>query len=371
MEAVQTSINQLGLKAVSQLEENEDGNRFVSPISIWLAMNMAYHGANGETKAEIEQALILEHIDANALGSANNSLLKEITKTEDDLELSLANSLWLNESFTLQPTYQEQMKEQYLAQIEPLTTAEAINNWIAEQTNDRIDQMIDQVDPSLALLLLNAVYFQGAWSYPFNEEWTEEQDFHLSDGDTVQAPFMLLHEDVSYLENEEVQAVALPYGEDESIQMHIFLPNEKSNFHDFQADFNLEKWQQWTKAMQIETGSISLPSFELEYETELNQWFQELGIEQAFDPDQADFSNMLELTEPTNAYINDILHKTFISVDEAGTEAAGTTSVSIDVTSAPLEDPFEMEVNRPFLFTITDMEQGVILFVGSMGNPGE
>ncbi|WP_165445061.1 serpin family protein [Gracilibacillus phocaeensis] len=370
-EEIPEKVNQLGLEGLAQVDPNEAGNRFLSPVSIWLAMNMAYHGTSGETKTEIEQAFGIENVNGEELSTANHTLLTNIGETEEEIELSLANSLWLNEAFTLQPGYQEQVEKQYLAQLEPITTADAINNWVAEQTNDRIEQMIDQVDPSLAVLLLNAIYFQGPWTYPFNEELTEDSDFHLSDGDTKQTSFMRLSEDLAYFEDEEVQVVALPYGEEETIQMQIFLPSEKLDFEDFQTRFDVEKWQAWTKEMQTENGSVSLPSFEFEYETELNQAFQQMGIEQAFDPDHADFSEMLDLTESNNAYISDTLHKTFISVDESGTEAAGATSVAIDVTSAPMEEPFQMEINRPFVFTITDTERELILFAGSVEDPTE
>lgn len=369
-ETVQTGLNQLGFEALSKLDKNEEGNLFISPISIWTALNMTFHGADGETKAEMEKVLGIENRNTDDLLSANYALLTEQNKNEETLELHLANGIWFDERFPIQSTYQEQVETYYLAEIEPLTTADAINDWVAEQTENRIVRMLDQISPDLALFLLNAVYFQGDWTYPFDETLTENQEFTLIDGTTKDVPTMRLHQkDLAYWEDETVQIVSLPYGEEENIQMQIFLPKEAISFADFQENFSLDRWQEWTDAMEIQTGSLTLPSFTMEYESKLNDLFIELGMEQAFEPNNADFGNMFEELEAQNAFISEVLHKTFIDVNETGTEAAGATSVSIEVTSAPLQETFNMEIDRPFLVTITNTENNIILFMGSIENP--
>ncbi|MFD1415977.1 serpin family protein [Oceanobacillus jeddahense] len=369
-ETVRSGLNQLGFETLSGLDKNEDGNLFISPVSIWTALNMTYHGADGETKAEMEKVLGLENMDTDALFSANHALLTEQAADDEGLELYLANAVWFREDIAMNDAYQEALKTYYLAQIEPLTTADAINDWVAEQTNDKIDTMVDDISPDLLLFLLNAVYFQGDWTHPFDENLTEEQEFHLADGSSIEIPTMVLHEeDLNYWEDDHVQVVSLPYEEEETIQMQIFLPNEDTSFSEFQEDFSLEKWQEWTDALEHQTGTVSLPSFTLEYESELNELFIELGMEQAYDPNQADLSKMFEETEDLDAYISKIFHKTFIDVNEEGTEAAGATSTEIEVTSAPLEETFTMEINRPFLFTITNTEEDIILFMGSIEQP--
>ncbi|GIO24635.1 serine protease inhibitor [Oceanobacillus sp. J11TS1] len=370
-EIVQSGLNQLGFEALTHLDKNDDGNLFLSPISIWTALNMTYHGAGGETKTEMKKVLGLEDIRSDAaLLSANHALLTQQTEDIQELELHLANALWFKEGREIDSAYQELLEKNYLAKIEPLTTADAINNWVAEQTNDRIDNMIDEIDPNLVLFLLNAVYFQGDWTYPFDKTLTEDRDFHLEDGRLKETPTMVLYEEsLDYWEDEDVQVVSLPYEGEESLQMQIFLPSKDTSISDFQEDFSLEKWQEWTESMEAQTGSVFLPSFTLEYESELNRLFMDLGMEQAFDPDQADFSNMFESAEDRGAYISEIYHKTFINVDEEGTEAAGATSVSIQESSAVIQDTFLMEINRPFLFTITNTKENIILFIGSVENP--
>ncbi|GEN88838.1 serpin family protein [Oceanobacillus sojae] len=369
-ETVQSGLNQLGFETLSGLDKNEDGNLFISPISIWTALNMTYHGAGGETKEEMAEVLGIENIDSDALLSANHDLLMNQAGDNQELELYLANAVWFREDMEIESAYQEMLETSYLAQVEPLTTEDAINDWVAEQTNDRIDNMIDEISPNLILFLLNAVYFQGDWTYPFDESLTEEQEFHLADGSSIETPTMVLYEEeLNYSENDDVQVVSLPYEEEETIQMQIFLPNEDSSFTDFQEDFSLEKWQEWTDDMEKQTGTVFLPSFTLEYESELNDLFIDLGMEQAFDPNYANFSNMFTSIEDKGAYIDEIYHKTFIDVNEEGTEAAGATSVSIEETAAIIQDTFQMDINRPFLFTITNTEENIILFMGSMEQP--
>ncbi|MEK4298548.1 serpin family protein [Oceanobacillus sp. FSL W8-0428] len=369
-ETVQSGLNQLGFETLSGLDKNEDGNLFISPISIWTALNMTYHGAGGETKEEMAEVLGIENIDSDALLSANHDLLMNQAGDNQELELYLANAVWFREDMEIESAYQEMLETSYLAQVEPLTTEDAINDWVAEQTNDRIDNMIDEISPNLILFLLNAVYFQGDWTYPFDESLTEEQEFHLADGSSIETPTMVLYEEeLNYSENDDVQVVSLPYEEEETIQMQIFLPNEDSSFTDFQEDFSLEKWQEWTDDMEKQTGTVFLPSFTLEYESILNDLFIDLGMEQAFDPNYANFSNMFTSIEDKGAYIDEIYHKTFIDVNEEGTEAAGATSVSIEETAAIIQDTFQMDINRPFLFTITNTEENIILFMGSMEQP--
>ena len=369
-ETVQSGLNQLGFEAFAGLDKNEDGNLFISPISIWTALNMTYHGAGGETKEEMAEVLGIENIDSDALLSANHALLTKQSEDNEELELYLANAVWFREDMEIESAYQEMLETSYLAQIEPVTTTDAINDWVAEQTNDRIDKMIDKISPNLILFLLNAVYFQGDWTYPFDESLTEEQEFHLADDSVIDTPTMVLYEEeLNYSGNDEVQVVSLPYEEEETIQMQIFLPNEDTSFADFQADFSLEKWQEWTDDMEKQTGTVCLPSFTLEYESELNDLFIDLGMEQAFAPNEANFSNMFTSIEDKGAYIDEIYHKTFIDVNEEGTEAAGSTSVAIKESAAIIQDTFQMDINRPFLFTITNTEENIILFMGSIEQP--
>src|SRR5690625_2934740 len=178
---------------------------------------------------------------------------------------------------------------------------------------------------------------------------------------------MTLDEEFAYMENNDFQAVLLPYGDEEEMSMRVFLPKEDSNLEEFKEMLTLDTWVDWSSEFQEEKGTILLPKFELEYEVILNETLQQLGMESAFNGSSADFSNMIEVED--GLLIDQVKQKTFIEVNEEGTEAAAATSVEMEVTSATIDEPFYMEVNRPFFFTITDDVTGTILFMGEIWNP--
>lgn len=180
---------------------------------------------------------------------------------------------------------------------------------------------------------------------------------------------MSLKENLAYLENEEFQAVSLPYGEDESMSMNVFLPKENTSLADFQSQLTNKNWNVWKSEFQKKEGTILLPTFQLEYEAVLNDTLNQLGMADAFNEEKANFSKMIETDDPL--WISQIKQKTFIDVNEKGTEAAAATSVEMETTSAPVNEPFHMEVNRPFFIAITDDETGTILFMGLIANPQE
>ncbi|RNF41212.1 hypothetical protein EEX84_02370 [Planococcus salinus] len=243
-------------------------------------------------------------------------------------------------------------------------SADLINAWVSDATNGKIEEMASKPLPgSLVTMLLNAIYFNGSWQFPFSEELTEEQPFYLSDGSTADVPLMTLRSELSYLETKNFQAVSLPYGEGE-MNMHVFLPAEDSSLDKFKASMSEEKWAAWLTEFKAKEGTVMLPKFELEYEVNLNNTLQRLGMETAFS--SVDLSNMFE--ESSGLFISEVKQKSYIDVNEKGTEAAAATSIMVE-ESGPAEPPFEMNVNRPFFFAITDEETGVILFMGSIENP--
>lgn len=216
-------------------------------------------------------------------------------------------------------------------------------------------------------MLINAIYFKGSWTYEFAEKQTAYKTFHLADGTTKEVPLMRLQEDLAYMENEDFQAVTLPYGDDEEMSMRVFLPRENTNIEDFQKMLTFENWKEWNLEFHKQKGIILLPKFQLEYETSLNEDLKKLGMTTAFNKEEANFSKMIE--EDVPLWISQVKQKTFIDVNEEGTEAAAATSVQIVTESATMDRPFHMEVNRPFVIAITDNETDTILFMGVISNP--
>jgi serpin B len=242
-----------------------------------------------------------------------------------------------------------------------------INNWVNQSTNGKIDKIVDVIEPNTAFILLNAIYFKGNWTEQFPKEATQLRPFTLLDGTQKQHP-MMRHQDSAsfpYYENELFQAVSLPYGEGR-MSMYIFLPNQGVSLKTFYEKLNAENWQQWMNQFNNFDNSggevlISLPRFKLEYAIDLKDALKALGMEIAFTK-EANFSGMTS----SSVSIDKIKHKTFVEVNEEGTEAAAVTEVG-GVRSGPIE----MNVNRPFFFAIRDNQTGSILFVGSIVEPKE
>lgn len=368
-ELIAGANNALGMKLLKDLSSREKGNIFVSPTSLYMALAMVYNGAEGVTKDEIAKVLEAEGVAPEEMNRANASLVTKLASDTEEIELNIANSIWVKEGYTFRESFTESSRDYYNAKIETMdvgdpASADAINDWVSEATNDKIKEMAPKPLPgNLVAMLLNAIYFNGAWQFPFAEEATEERPFHLSDGSAVQVPLMALQEQLSYLETEEFQAVSLPYGEGE-MNMHVFLPAETSSLDAFKEAMTEEAWAEWMAEFEMKQGTVMLPKFEMEYEVNLNDTLQEFGMETAFS--NVDLSNMFE--ESSGLFISEVKQKSFINVSEEGTEAAAATSIAVG-ESGPAEPPFEMNVNRPFFFAITDEETGVMLFMGSIENP--
>ncbi|WP_440896656.1 serpin family protein [Amphibacillus sp. Q70] len=365
--------NGLGFDLLKVVDSDENGNIFISPTSLSMALSMAYNGADGETKQEIADTLQIEEPEVDELNQANASLISMIIDDSEQVQLDIGNSIWLNNEFHFQDDFAENNTNYFNAEIQEIdindtTSADQINDWVKEATNDKIDEITDApLDPDMVAMLINTIYFHGSWTHPFDEDETEEQTFHLDDGSTKDVPLMKLNENLMYMENDDFQAVSLPYGDDEEMSMDIFLPKENSTLKDFQEKLTNQDWEEWKAEFQQQEGTVMLPKFQLEYEATLNETLETLGMTTAFDEEKANFEKMIEEDDPL--WITEVKQKTFIDVNEEGTEAAGSTSVEIGTTSAPIDEPFEMKVNRPFFIAITDNETEAILFMGTIFSP--
>ncbi|CAM3850660.1 serpin family protein [Alkalicoccus chagannorensis] len=346
------------------LEEEENG--LVSPISISTALSMTMAGADGDTREEMAEVLALHDVDEEDIHASFQAWMHVLEEADPDTELSIANSIWKEEEYPFEDAFIQKLETYYEAQVEPLTDEEPINEWISEQTNGLIEDMIDEVPETVVMYLINAVYFQGDWTEPFEESMTQEQTFTTSTEEKVDA-MMMMHAEkeptYDYSEEDAFQAVSLPYGEEEAWSMNVILPNEDEGSLEQTIDFLREEGP---PSFEEKTGMFRLPRFTMEQEMELNDPLQELGMTKAFNGGEADFSRMAQGGGPS---ISEVLHDTFIEVDETGTEAAAATSVAME-ESEPAHD-FEMVVDRPFLFTIQDEETEAPLFIGYVNEPEE
>ncbi len=351
------------------VQQEPDSNVLISPSSVAIALAMAYNGANGETQQAMANALELQDISLEELNQANAALKRSLETADPAVKLAIANSLWVREDVSFSPEFLQRNRDFYEAEVESLafsnpSAPQRINAWVDQQTEGKIPEIIDSINPDDILFLINAIYFKGTWSQAFNPNATVDRPFQLVDGSQKQHPMMVQRQTYRYLETAQFQAVSLPYG-DGRLSMYVFLPNQNSDLGAFYNQLTAENWDEWMRQFNTQPGSLQLPRFKVEYSATLNNVLSELGMNTAFEPTRADFSGI----SAASTYISRVQHKTFMEVNEEGTEAAAVTSIAMVAMSAPSEQPFQMVVDRPFFYAIRDNQTATILFMGSMVNP--
>ncbi len=348
-------------------------NIVLSPLSAKLALAMTYNGASGETKEAMAKVLDLEGMSLEEVNEQLGNLIASLRQDDEALLIEIANSLWANQDYELSGDFAGRCRESYDAEIANLDFSDpeapdTINAWVKEKTHEKISKIVNKLDPDLALILINAIYFNGKWQTPFDPENTEEGDFHLLDGTTISVPLMHRSDEFLYYESDDLQAISLPYGDEdnERMSMYVLLPREGKDYGEFLAGLSEEKWEQWMDAFQSREGSLALPRFKVEYVKELNDALKAMGMQPAF---EGGLEDMFVSTGGNRAFISKVLQKTYIDVNEEGTEAAAVTSVDVALTAMPEDEPFQMTVDRPFFFAIRDDQTGALLFLGSITDP--
>ncbi|MCC5657787.1 serpin family protein [Nostoc sp. XA010] len=366
------SSNKFGFKLFSEVlkKDRDQKNVFISPSSVAIALAMTYNGASGTTQLAIAKTLELQGLNLAEINSSYAAALKQLLDNSDPkVQLNIANSLWANKNFSFQPDFLQRIQYSYKAKVSNLNfqdraTPSIINNWVKDNTNGKIDKIIEKIDPSQVLFLINAIYFKGKWSQEFNKSQTAQYPFYTTSGKPKQHPMMSQDGDYRYYESKQFQAVSLPYGKDGKFSFYIFLPKHNSNLKTFYQNLNVENWDKWMTQFSKQKGFIRLPRFKSEYDVTLNDALKALGMEEAFS-NKANFSGMGK-----NFAISEVKHKTFVEVNEEGTEAAAATSVGIVATAFREEpEPFRMIVDRPFFCAIRDNQTGRVLFTGSIIDP--
>jgi len=357
----------------------KEGNLFYSPYSISVALAMTYAGARGDTAEEMAATLQFL-LEQDRLHPAFNWLDAELAsrgegaqgKDGEGFRLNIVNAIWGQKDYGFLSTFLDVLAENYGAGLRILDFINeteksrlAINDWVSDQTEDRIKDLIPQgaIDVLTRLVLTNAIYFNAAWKYPFDEDMTADGPFYLLDGGQVTVPMMQQMQSFGYTDGEVYQAVELLYDGDE-LSMVILLP-ASGNFEAFEEGLEAQQISDIISDLQLAQVTLTMPKFEFDSEFSLKDTLAEMGMPAAFS-EAADFSGM---TGTRDLCISAVLHKAFVSVDEAGTEAAAATAVIVGETAVPGQS-VEVTVNRPFIFLIRDIETGSILFVGRVLNPG-
>ena len=355
------------------LKERPGENVFVSPASIRFALMMTYNGAQGTTLQDMAKVLGVAGKSMVEVNREDSLLISATNTPVKGVELSVANSLWARLGLDLNKDFLGTNSRYYGAEVKSIDfgspqAAPQINGWVAKKTKDKITQIVDTIDESSILFLINAIYFKGSWTEEFDKEATREETFYLLGGTEKKHPMMQRSGSYLYLKGDGFQAASVPYG-DGRTSMYVFLPDERAGLGEFHAKLSAENWDAWMGSFAKLSGRITLPRFKLEFKAKLKPALTNLGMGVAFDGSRANFGGMIKRAD-ANAYIFDVVHKTFVDVNEEGTEAAAATSVEMRLTSVmEPTHPFDMRCDHPFFVAIRDNETGLVLFMGSIVKP--
>jgi serpin B len=381
LEILSQGQTEFALSFYDQIRNGND-NIIFSPFSISLALSMTLAGAENTTEQDMLNGLKLSLTEPE-VHSAINALLLEIEDSEqiemegregDQFQLNIANSIWGQSGYDFKQSFLDTLAINYGAGIynvdfiyNPEAARVAINDWVEEETQDKIQDLIPEgvIDSLTRLVLANAIYFNGSWLHPFTESRTADTPFTKLDGSEISVEMMKLNgESFQYGEDEGYKAIMLPYLS-RDFNMLVLVPDSGS-FEDFENALSSEQLTEIISGLASEAVNLEMPKFDFETTTNAKDTLIALGMTEAFQPEIADFSG---ITEEEKLYISDVLHKATINVDEDGTEAAAATAVIMKVESAMPGEPKSLVIDRPFLFLIQHKPTGTILFMGRVTEP--
>lgn len=370
------AMNRLGMQLIRELgaqEASSGKNLLISPYSISVGMGMAYLGSEGETRREMAEAMGWSGRDDGQLNTTEAALYQLLTHPGSEIEIEIANAVWIKNGVTVEDEYQANLQQAFEAEIGPLHVQpehakDEINRWVEEHTRGRIPQLM-QESPAVEtlMILVNAIAFDGNWTNEFQPEYTRDGDFRLANGSTMSVPMMHQSKQFHYTENEDWQAIRLPYG-DGQMYMLVVLPREGQTLEEIQQQLE-DHPQKLNETSDFRLVDLSLPRFRAEYGIHLKEAMQQLGMEKAFDPYTADFTKMIPRGPDWQAYIGQIIHRAVMEVREQGTVAAASTLLDMRAGSAPPTDRVKMEVNRPFMVAVVDDSTGAWVFAGVIQQP--
>ena len=368
-----SASNEFGFDLLKNINTNEIGkDLFISPISVSMALGMTYNGADGETKDAMRTALHLGDLTDDEINRSYESLISLLLSLDPEVAVALANSIWYRDNVEFEQTFLDIARQYFDAEVRGLdfsaeNAADIINSWIEDKTNGLIKETLNPPLPRDAVMyLINAIYFKGTWTIQFDEDKTRDMTFYSSGETLSTVKMMSLREEFPYYENDELQMVDLPYGNGD-FSMTIVLPNKEKNIDALISEMSDQSWNSLTSNLSPDTGDIFLPRFKLEYKTELKKPLTEMGMGIAF----SEWANFSKMRSQNDIFISKVIHKSFVEVNEEGTEAAAVTVVEIGFTSIGPNQGFSMLINRPFLFVIRENRSGAIMFIGKIENPKE
>ena len=362
------SADRFGLKLFREVVRQEpDKNIFISPLSVSMALGMTANGAANATLDSMRAVLELDGLNEEESNAAYQSLMALLTQADPQVRFDVANSIWYRQGMTFKEDFYQRCKDYFDAVVQGLdfsdpASADVINGWVSDNTQAKIKEIVDKpIDPSIVMFLINAIYFKGTWTYEFDPQDTKDDQFTLPDGTQVPCKMMQQEADLPYMTNDLFQAVDLPYG-DGLFAMTVLLPLPGISADSIISELTPENWLDWIGGLDTTAIHLQMSKFKVEYKLKMNDVLSALGMGNAFSP-AADFSRMVP---GGGIWIDEVRHKTFVQVDEEGTEAAAVTVV-IMIDSAG--QGITMRVDRPFIFVIRERTSGAMLFMGKIVEP--
>jgi serpin B len=368
VDKISSANNKVAFKFLSEtLKTNNKENVIISPLSLSTILALTQNGAVRNTKEEMLKALELQGLDDSTINESYRNIIAHFNSLKG-IETKIGDSIWIRKNADVKKELISVGKNYYEAEINEVdftkkNTVDAVNKWVSGRTAGKINKMMDSFEDDTYMTIINTVYFKGKWNNPFTERSTSKQKFTSSDGSIKDVDMMKETMGIDYMKNTNFQAVRIPY-EDQNFGMYVFLPSKDSSVDKLTNEMTMENWNKWINEFKKTQVQVSLPKFKIEFEEELNSMLKGFGMKDAFDG-TANFSN---ITDKTNLYIDLVKQKSYIDVNEAGTEAASATAVVMKAVSAPL-DPTQFTVDRPFIYAIADKKTGLIIFMGKVEKP--
>ena len=344
-------------------KEYKKENTVISPLSIHLALDMLYNGAEGKTEKEMKKTLCYpSNIDKKAI-SQQSKLIMDNLKSTDSMVLEIANSLWAKKNVKVKKSFINNSKKYFYAEVKNNTNPSLINKWVSNKTHKKINKIVSE-DLQIDTALINAIYFNGTWSSKFNKDITRDRYFTTIKGKKIKVPTMYKSETMPYYENDKYQVAKLSY-KGNKMSMYVFLPSENSSINNFVKTFSQDEFLNASNNVKRTKVNLHLPKFKTECSFEISKTVKELGMKSAFNG-KADFKGISD-----DFFVSEIIHKTYIDVNESGTEAAAVTAIIRATGCAPgvQEIIKNMYVNRPFFFVLSDDVSNIPVFMGVITEP--
>jgi len=347
-------------------------NTMISPLSVSLALAMVYNGTQGDTKTQMEDMLHKANLTADDINQSYKDLVTSLVSHDPKVELSISNAIFYRNTFHIKDNFITTNQNYYKAEVAGLDftknteTLNTVNGWVNTQTKGKIDKIIEKVNPEDVMYLLNAIYFNGEWKYRFDPKDTYNLNFTKEDNSVIQAPTMTIENPFNYYSQQDFQMLEMPYGSGK-YSMLIFLPASGKKVDDVISQLTSDNITNWISKLTEQKKKLFLPKFEFKFDNSLVDKLKALGMTDAFNDSKANLSG---ISDDAKLVITEVMHKTYIKVDERGTEAAAVTGITVGVTSVgPDQNTFR--VDHPFVFAIREKDTSSILFIGKVMDPNQ